>query len=104
MGTDTVDECKSIPQSFASRTIMMLDERSENRTKEVETVGAVVFRTGTSMIVYRQRPRRPPFLRVVSVGIGVTSSMRPILVPPYTAAFVALCSTANFSEVPHVYA
>lgn len=27
---------------------------------------------------YRRRPRRPPFRRVQSVGIGVTSSMRPI--------------------------
>lgn len=28
--------------------------------------------------IYRRRPRRPPFLRVESDGIGVTSSMRPI--------------------------
>ena len=30
---------------------------------------------------YKRRPRRPPFLRVVSVGIGVTSSMRPMRMP-----------------------
>lgn len=30
--------------------------------------------------VYRRRPRRPPFLRVESDGIGVTSSMRPIFI------------------------
>ena len=30
---------------------------------------------------YKRRPRRPPFLRVLSVGTGVTSSMRPILRP-----------------------
>lgn len=29
---------------------------------------------------YRRRPRRPPFLRVESDGIGVTSSMRPIFI------------------------
>jgi len=35
---------------------------------------------------YRRRPRRPPFLRVQSVGIGVTSSMRPILSPERASA------------------
>lgn len=29
---------------------------------------------------YRRRPRRPPFRRVESDGIGVTSSMRPIFI------------------------
>jgi hypothetical protein len=29
----------------------------------------------------RRRPRRPPFLRVESEGVGVTSSMRPIRIP-----------------------
>lgn len=29
---------------------------------------------------YKRRPRRPPFLRVESDGIGVTSSMRPIFI------------------------
>ncbi len=28
----------------------------------------------TMLILYRRRPRRPPFLRVLSVGMGVTSS------------------------------
>lgn len=39
----------------------------------VVVVVAVVF-----FVVYNLRPRRPPFLRVESDGIGVTSSMRPI--------------------------
>lgn len=30
------------------------------------------------VIAYSLRPRRPPFLRVESEGIGVTSSIRPI--------------------------
>jgi len=30
--------------------------------------------------VYNLRPRRPPFLRVESDGMGVTSSMRPIFI------------------------
>lgn len=30
---------------------------------------------------YKRRPRRPPFLRVESEGIGVTSSIRPIFIP-----------------------
>ena len=29
----------------------------------------------------RRRPRRPPFLRVESEGVGVTSSMRPMRIP-----------------------
>jgi hypothetical protein len=29
---------------------------------------------------YNLRPRRPPFLRVESDGIGVTSSIRPIFI------------------------
>lgn len=29
----------------------------------------------------RRRPRRPPFLRVESEGVGVTSSIRPIFMP-----------------------
>ena len=30
---------------------------------------------------HRRRPRRPPFLRVESEGVGVTSSIRPIFMP-----------------------
>jgi hypothetical protein len=29
----------------------------------------------------RRRPRRPPFLRVESDGVGVTSSILPIFIP-----------------------
>eukprot|EP00958_Prasinococcus_capsulatus_P004954 scaffold463_cov351-Prasinococcus_capsulatus_cf.AAC.9 len=32
--------------------------------------------------LYNRRPRRPPFLRVLSVGVGVTSSARPQRTPP----------------------
>ena len=35
---------------------------------------------------YRRRPRRPPEWRQPSVGIGVVSSMRPILRPPRAMA------------------
>ena len=31
--------------------------------------------------IYRRRPRLPPLRRVLSVGTGVTSSMRPIFMP-----------------------
>lgn len=34
----------------------------------------------TATLLYRRRPRRPPFRRVESDGIGVTSSMRPIFI------------------------
>jgi hypothetical protein len=43
-----------------------------------------------SLFHQRRRPRRPPFLRVVSVGIGVTSSIRPIFIPARAKARSAL--------------
>lgn len=36
--------------------------------------------------IYRRRPRRPPFLRVASDGMGVTSSMRPIFIDERASA------------------
>lgn len=36
--------------------------------------------------LYRRRPRRPPLRRVESVGMGVTSSMRPIFMPERASA------------------
>merc|ERR1712142_790971 len=41
---------------------------------------------------YNLLPRRPPFLRVQSDGIGVTSSMRPILIPERASARRADCA------------
>merc|ERR1711973_506969 len=41
---------------------------------------------------YRRLPRRPPFLRVQSEGIGVTSSMRPIFIPARARARNADCA------------
>lgn len=41
---------------------------------------------------YNRRPRRPPFRRVESVGMGVTSSMRPILMPARAMARRADCA------------
>ena len=38
---------------------------------------------------YNLRPRRPPFLRVESDGIGVTSSIRPIFIPARARALRA---------------
>merc|ERR1719478_503216 len=35
---------------------------------------------------YRRRPRRPPFLLVLSEGVGVTSSIRPIFMPARASA------------------
>ena len=40
---------------------------------------------------HKRRPRRPPFLRVLSVGTGVTSSMRPIFKPERESARRADC-------------
>ena len=39
-----------------------------------------------SSLNYRRLPRRPPFLLVLSVGIGVTSSILPILIPALARA------------------
>jgi len=41
---------------------------------------------------YKRRPRRPEARRVESEGIGVTSSMRPILMPPRASALSADCA------------
>jgi hypothetical protein len=42
--------------------------------------------------LYRRRPRRPPFLLVLSVGIGVTSSILPIRIPALASALSADCA------------
>lgn len=44
------------------------------------------------MINYNLRPRRPPFLRVESDGIGVTSSIRPIFILERARARRADCA------------
>lgn len=35
----------------------------------------------TIKMTYKRRPRRPPLRRVQSVGMGVTSSIRPMRIP-----------------------
>jgi len=47
---------------------------------------------------YRRRPRRPLFRRVLSVGVGVTSSMRPILMPERARA-----RSADWAPGPGVF-
>ena len=39
--------------------------------------------------VHRRRPRQPPFLWVLSEGMGVTSSIRPIFIPEQARALSA---------------
>merc|ERR1711962_1276446 len=43
-------------------------------------------------MIYNLLPRRPPFLLVQSDGIGVTSSIRPILIPERARARRADCA------------
>lgn len=43
-------------------------------------------------LFYNLRPRRPPFLRVESDGIGVTSSIRPIFIEERARARSADCA------------
>lgn len=43
-------------------------------------------------VIYSLRPRRPPFLRVESDGIGVTSSIRPIFMLERAKARRADCA------------
>lgn len=45
-----------------------------------------------AMLIYSLRPRRPPFLRVESDGIGVTSSIRPIFMLERAKARRADCA------------
>ena len=49
-------------------------------------------------IHYRRRPRRPPFLLVESVGMGVTSSILPILIPDRARA-----RSADWAPGPGVF-
>lgn len=44
------------------------------------------------MSYYKRRPRRPPLRRVLSVGMGVTSSMRPMRIPERARARRADCA------------
>lgn len=44
------------------------------------------------LFIYKRLPRRPPFLRVESDGMGVTSSIRPILMFERAKALNALCA------------
>jgi len=46
----------------------------------------------TIIIIYNLRPRRPPFLRVESDGMGVTSSIRPIFILERAKARRADCA------------
>lgn len=43
-------------------------------------------------LIYKRRPRLPPFLRVESDGMGVTSSIRPIFIFERAKALRALCA------------
>jgi len=49
-------------------------------------------RAAAQRSLYRRRPRRPPLRRELSVGMGVTSSMRPILSPLRDSARSADCA------------
>ena len=49
-------------------------------------------------IHYRRRPRRPPFLLVLSVGMGVTSSILPMRIPALASA-----RSADWAPGPGVF-
>jgi len=51
-------------------------------------------------IAHRRRPRRPPFLLVLSEGVGVTSSIRPIFIPERARARRADCAPGPGVFVP----
>ena len=49
-------------------------------------------------LIYRRLPRRPPFLLVLSVGMGVTSSILPIRMPA-----LANARSADWAPGPGVF-
>jgi hypothetical protein len=49
-------------------------------------------------MIYRRLPRRPPFLLVLSVGMGVTSSILPIRMPA-----LANARSADWAPGPGVF-
>lgn len=49
---------------------------------------------------HKRRPRRPPFLRVESDGVGVTSSILPIFIPERAKARRADCAPGPGVFVP----
>jgi len=59
------------------------EEQDERRRKKQD-------RVAIHPPFYNRRPRRPPFLRVESVGTGVVSSIRPIFMPDRANARNAL--------------
>jgi len=46
----------------------------------------------SKVVIYKRRPRLPPFRRVESEGIGVTSSIRPIFMFERAKALKADCA------------
>jgi hypothetical protein len=66
---------------------------TKERTKELKHNRTLLHKDSSQeeKNSHKRRPRRPPFLRVLSVGTGVTSSMRPIFKPERESARRADC-------------
>ncbi len=64
-----------------SRRETMTPAPSSPPNTTIALISMVVGIRTTSRYDHRRRPRRPPFLRVLSEGVGVTSSIRPIFMP-----------------------
>merc|ERR1712175_9305 len=60
------------PRKTKKYSKQRIDDRDGKRVDNVQV---------RSLCAQRRRPRRPPFLRVLSVGTGVTSSILPIFMP-----------------------
>ena len=69
-------------EEACSSLATMLTMTSSRRPTLVFLVALAKSTTiGNKRGIYNLRPRRPPFLLVESEGMGVTSSIRPILIP-----------------------
>lgn len=73
-------------------------EKKEKKKKiEPHPISLLFFPT---LHIYNLRPRRPPLRRVLSDGVGVTSSIRPIRIPARASARSALWAPGPGVLVP----
>lgn len=72
---------KTIYYTLSVDTYLLIKRIMKLRSRNDETTYTRVQESCKQPVAYNRRPRRPPFLLVESDGIGVTSSIRPILIP-----------------------
>ncbi|KRY01286.1 hypothetical protein T4E_7203 [Trichinella pseudospiralis] len=96
------NQCHALEQSITANkdalngSYFTFDNKQE---KQYHTFSVIAFlypicnlKTAIKIAYHIRRPLRPPFRRVLSDGIGVTSSIRPIFIPERAKARRADCA------------